>query len=142
MCYIICNIFCHGLHICLVFSELINGRKIIIDSYASTALKICLVIIIIGKSQNYYISIMLILMYKQQSNMYFFSWFFRRFDPELLYASEHHTKSCTCTVHTVFKSELIISPSYLSHLNKDFYFFHNILHVNLKLLVLDQFIKN
>lgn len=74
--------------------------------------------------------------------MYFFFWFFRRFDPELLYASEHYTKSCTCTVHTVFKSELIISPSYLSHLNKDFYFFHNILHVNLKLLVLDQFIKN
>lgn len=137
MCYIICNIFCYGLYICFVFFEFINGRKIIIDSYVFIVLKICLVIIIIGKLQNYYISIMLILMYKQQSNMYFFFWFFRRFDFELLYVLEYYIKFCICIVYIVFKIELIILLSYLFYLNKDFYFFYNILYVNLKFFVFD-----
>lgn len=71
--------------------------------------------------------------------MYFFFWFFRRFDFELLYVLEYYIKFCICIVYIVFKSELIIIIllSYLFYLNKDFYFFYNILYVNLKFFVFD-----
>lgn len=74
-------------------------------------------------------------------------WFFRRFDPELLHASEHCTRSCTCivlcacTIHTVFVSELISSPSYLIKTKTSTFFLEYMYTIGLKLLVLDQFIK-